>query len=174
MGFTIRDAMPADAAAIAAIYRHYVENTTVSFEEIAPDAAEIASRIQATLAAGFPYLVAEEAGAVIAYAYAGAFHKRAAYRFTVENTIYVALGHERKGLGRALTAEVIARCAAKGCRQMVALISGLPDSASVAMHAALGFRQVALLPAIGMKFGRWIDVIEMQLALGDGDTSVPR
>jgi phosphinothricin acetyltransferase len=132
------------------------------------------SRIAGTLAAGFPYLVAEEEGLVVAYAYAGVFRTRSAYRFTVENAIYVAHTHARKGLGRALTAEVIARCAAKGCRQMVAVISTGPGSPSVCMHAALGFKQVGTLPAVGFKFGRWIDVIEMQLPLGEGSATIPR
>jgi L-amino acid N-acyltransferase YncA len=171
---TIRDAAPADAAAIAVIYRYYVEQTIVSFEEAAPDEKEIAARMAAVRDAGLPWLVAEEGGAVVAYAYARPFHTRSAYRFTVENAIYVAPDHARKGLGRALTKDVIARCTAGGYRQMIAMISGDADAPSVKMHAALGFRPMGYLPAIGMKFGQWIDVIEMQLALGEGDTTIPR
>ncbi len=174
MIFTIRDAVPADAAAIAAIYGHYVENTIVSFEEVAPDAAEMQNRVAAVMAAGLPWLVAEDRGEVVAYAYARPFHTRSAYRFTVENAIYVAPSHPRKGLGRALTNQVIARCTARGLRQMVAMISTGPGSPSVALHAALGFSQVGFLPALGFKFGQWIDVIEMQLALGEGNSTVPR
>jgi phosphinothricin acetyltransferase len=173
MAFTPRDATPQDAAAIAAIYRHFVEQSVATFEEIAPDETEIAARMAATLGAGFPWLVAEEGGGIVAYAYARPFHARSAYRYTVENAIYVAPSHARQGLGRALTREVIVRCTAAGHRQMIALISGVPDSASVRMHAALGFRPVAHLTAVGLKFGKWIDVVEMQLALGEGDTTVP-
>ena len=171
--FTLRDAIPADAAAIAAIYRPYVLESVASFEEIPPDEKEIAARMAATLDAGFPYLVAEAGGRVVGYAYAGPFHKRPAYGFTVENSVYVAAGHARQGIGAALMRDVIARCTAKGCRQMVALISG-DHGPSVDLHRALGFRPVGFLPAVGLKFGRWIDVLEMQLALGDGDSSVPR
>ena len=174
MSFTLRDATPRDAAAIAAIYRHYVLESVASFEEIPPDEKEIAARMTAVLGAGFPWLVAESSGAVVAYAYAGPFHKRSAYRYTVENSVYVAGSHARQGIGRALMLEVIARCTAKGYRQMVALISGAVDSPSIKMHAALGFKPVAHLTAVGLKFGRWIDMIEMQLPLGDGDTTIPR
>jgi phosphinothricin acetyltransferase len=174
MAFSLRDATPKDAAAIAAIYRPYAEESVATFEEIAPGQTEIASRMAATLAAGFPYLVAEEGGAVAGYAYAGLYKARSAYRYTVENSVYVAADHARQGIGTALMREVIARCTASGYRQMMAVISGAPDSASVRMHAALGFRPAAHLPSLGLKFGRWIDVIEMQLALGEGDSTVPR
>ena len=170
---TVRDATPKDAAAITAIYRHYVETNVASFEEIAPDEKEIASRMAATLGAGFPYLVAEEAGAVVAYAYAGLFRTRSAYRYTVENSVYVAHTHVRRGFGSQLMREVIARCTKLGYRQMVAGISGV-DGASVKLHASLGFKPVGTFPAVGMKFGKWIDVVEMQLALGEGDKTVPR
>jgi phosphinothricin acetyltransferase len=173
MAFTIRDARVADAAAIAAIYKYYVENTVVSFEETAPDAAEMQSRMTGVTAAGFPWLVAEEGGAVVAYAYARPFHTRSAYRFTVENAIYVADGHARKGIGAALTREVIGRCAKAGCRQMIAMIAGDKDGPSVKMHAALGFKPVGFLPGLGWKFGQWIDVIQMQLPLGEGNTTTP-
>jgi len=170
----MRDATSADAAAIAAIYRYYVEQTIVSFEEAAPDEKEIAARMAGVQQAGLPWLVAEAGDAVIAYAYARPFHTRSAYRFTVENAIYVAPDHARRGLGRALTSEVIARCVAGGYRQMIAVISGDADGPSVKMHAALGFKPVGFLPSLGLKFGRWIDVIEMQLPLGEGEATVPR
>jgi L-amino acid N-acyltransferase YncA len=169
----MRDATPADVAAIAAIYRYYVDHTIVSFEEVAPDEKEIAARMASVREAGLPWLVAEEAGLVIAYAFARPFHTRSAYRFTVENAIYVALSHARRGLGRALTNEVIGCCRAGGYRQMIAMISGDTDGPSVKMHAALGFKAVGFLPSLGLKFGRWIDVIEMQLPLGEGDATIP-
>ena len=170
----IRDVTAADAAAIAAIYKPYVEESVATFEEVAPGVEEIAARIKAALASGFPWLVAEEEGRVVAYAYAGPFHKRSAYRFTVENSVYVAPSHARRGLGTALMREVIARCTASGHRQMIALISGYPGNPSIAMHNRLGFTGAAHLKAVGLKFGKWIDVIEMQLDLGEGSSSVPR
>lgn len=178
MTFILRDVTPADAAAIAGIYRHYVENSIATFEEVAPDGREIESRIQATLDGGFPYLVAEEAAPegvkkpVIAYAYAGPFHKRSAYRFTVENSVYVAHSQHRRGIAKALMVELIARCTALGYRQMIAKISA--EGASPEFHAALGFKPVGVFTSVGLKFGRWIDVVEMQLPLGQGGTTIPR
>jgi len=172
--FTLRDATPKDAAAIAAIYRHYVLESVDTFEEIPPDETAIAARIAGTLGAGFPWLVAESGGAVVGYAYAGLYRARSAYRFTVENSVYVAHTHSRQGIGRALMQDVIARCAAKGHRQMMAVISGPMDCPSVKMHAALGFKPVGFLPAVGLKFGKWIDVVEMQLPLGEGNATIPR
>ena len=173
MTITLRDVTPADAAAIAAIYKPYVEESVATFEEVAPSVDEIAARIQATRDGGFPWLVAEEGGRVVAYAYAGPFHKRSAYRFTVENSVYVAPSHARRGIGTLLMREVIARCTARGYRQMIALISGYDGNPSIAMHNRLGFVDAAHLKAVGLKFGRWIDVVELQLELGEGNTSVP-
>jgi L-amino acid N-acyltransferase YncA len=172
MGYTLRNATPADAAAIAGIYQYYVENSAATFEEIAPDAGEIESRIRATLAAGFPYLVAEEGSAVIGYAYAGPYHKRSAYRFTVENSVYVRDGHHRRGIAKALMEQLIARCTAQGYRQMIAKISA--EGSSPDFHASIGFRLAGRTPGVGFKFGRWYDVIEMQLSLGEGNTTLPR
>ncbi len=172
MTFTLRDATPADAAILAGIYRHYVENSVATFEEVAPDAREMENRIQATLTGGFPWLVAEEGGAILGYAYAGPFHKRSAYRFTVENSVYVAHAQHRRGIARALMLDLIARCTALGYRQMIAKIS--IEGASPEFHAALGFKPAGVFKGVGFKFGRWIDVVEMQLALGEGDTTIPR
>jgi phosphinothricin acetyltransferase len=171
VGFALRDVTPADAAAIAAIYRHHVETSVATFEETPPDAGEIAARIAATLGAGFPWLVADEAGRVLAYAYAGPYHKRSAYRFTVENSVYVAHDQQRRGIARALMQEIIARCTRLGYRQMMARISD--EGSSPAFHAALGFKPAGRTPAVGLKFGRWVDVIEMQLPLGEGSSSIP-
>ena len=176
MGWILRTVTPEDAAAIAAIYRHFVLTSVATFEDVPPDAAEIAARIAATLAAGFPYLVAEEKGPqgmrqVLGYAYAGAYHKRAAYRFTVENSVYVAHDQQRRGIARALMEGIISRCTELGYRQMMARISD--EGSSPAFHAALGFKLAGRTPSVGLKFGRWIDVIEMQLSLGEGDKSIP-
>jgi phosphinothricin acetyltransferase len=173
--FHLRDATLRDAPAIAAIYAPYVETSCFTFEETAPGADDIAARIAKTLGAGLPYLVAEtEDGVVIGYAYAGPFHARSAYRHTVENSVYVAAGHVRGGIGRALMQRLIAECTARGCRQMIALIADRDDGPSARLHTALGFRPAGKLASVGLKFGRWVDVLQMQLALGDGDRSLPR
>jgi phosphinothricin acetyltransferase len=160
----IRDAAPGDAAVIAKLYAHYVLNDICTFEEVPPGPDEIAARVQKTLKAGLPYLLATAPdGALIGYAYAGAFHARAAYRFTVENSVYVAHGFHRQGIGAALMQRLIADCARLDYRQMVAVISDSP--ASVALHRNLGFQPAGQLTSVGFKFGRWIDVTYMQLAL---------
>lgn len=177
MGITLRNATPDDAAALAGIYRPYVESSSATFEEVAPDAREMESRIRATLDGGFPWLVAEEAGAITGYAYAGPYHKRSAYRFTVENSVYVRADRHRRGIARALMQQVIAACTALGYRQMIARISAPTpgmEGPSPDFHAALGFRRAGFTPGVGFKFGRWIDVIEMQLTLGEGNTTRPR
>ena len=161
----IRNAQPGDAAAIAVIYGHYVETTTFTFEEMPPDVAEIAARMAKIAAAGLPYLVAERAGAVAGYAYAAPFHTRSAYRFTIENSVYVAPDQAGQGLGTALMQRLIADCAARGYRQMIARIGDAQNIASLKLHRKLGFRPVGELRAVGLKFGRWLDVVELQLAL---------
>ena len=159
----LRDATPQDADAIARLYAHYVLNDICTFEEAPPDRHEIAARMQKIRKAGLPFLVATAPnGVVIGYAYAGAFHARAAYRFTVKNSVYVAQDHHRQGIGAALMQRLIADCAALGYRQMVALISA---EGSIALHQRLGFRPAGVLKAVGFKFGRWIDVTTMQLEL---------
>ena len=172
--FHLRDATLHDAPAIAAIYAPYVQTSCFTFEETAPGAEDIAARIAKTLQAGLPYLVAvTEDGQVIGYAYAAPFRERSAYRHTVENSVYIAAGHIRHGIGRALMQRLIAECAARGYRQMIAGIADRDDGPSARMHAALGFRPAGRLSSVGLKFGRWVDVLQMQLALGDGDRSLP-
>jgi phosphinothricin acetyltransferase len=172
MTIRLRDATEDDAAAIAAIYRHYVENSVATFEEVAPGEDEIRGRIAKTLSSGFPYYVAlDQTGEVVGYCYAGPFHARSAYRFTVENSVYVRHGRQRKGIGTVLMKTLIGRMAELGYRQMMALISG--SSASIPMHASLGFREVGRYPSLGLKFGAWVDVVVMQLPLGEGGDSLP-
>lgn len=169
-GFCLRPARLEDGSAIAAIYAPYVIGTVISFEEVAPSAEEIRMRMEKVRQAGLPYWVAEDSdGAVLAYAYAAFFHPRAAYRHTVENAVYVARDRRGQGIGTALTQRIIDECTALDCRQMVALISGQEAEASIAMHARLGFKPVGTLQAVGFKFGRWIDVVQMQRQLGPGD-----
>src|SRR5437868_4192165 len=171
--FTIRPSRDDDLPAITAIYRHHVLNGVASFEEVPPDQQEIARRRGEIVARGLPYLVAERAGRVIGYCYAGPFRTRSAYRFTVEDSVYIDAGEVGRGIGRALVKQVIERCTELGYRQMVAVIGGRETIASIRLHEALGFTHLGVLPAVGFKFGRWIDSVLMQRALGPGSESPP-
>lgn len=164
----IRPATPEDARAITTIYAPAVMNGTATFELEPPSIVEMARRIGDLQAAGFPYLVAACDGTIAGYAYASTFRARPAYRFTVENSIYIAQGQQRSGLGRALLAQLIDACAACGFRQMIAVIGdSSQQAASIAFHAQMGFRTVGTLDAVGFKFGRWLDSVYMQRALGE-------
>jgi phosphinothricin acetyltransferase len=164
----IRPGTAADLPAITAIYAHAVRHSAASFEIEPPDLTEMANRRDAVLALGWPYLVAEQAGQVLGYAYASPFRSRHAYRFTVEDSIYLHPGAQGRGVGRALLAELIARCQAAGARQMLAVIGDAGNAASVALHRAAGFADAGVLHAVGRKFDRWVDVVLMQRALGAG------
>jgi L-amino acid N-acyltransferase YncA len=165
---SIRPAGPDDLAAITDIYAHAVRHGTASFEIDPPDQGEMARRFADLRGGGFPYLVAEIAGAVAGYAYAGPYRARPAYRFTVEDSIYVAVGAQRRGLGRALLERLIQEAAGCGFRQMIAVIGDSKQPASIALHAAAGFRMVGTLAAVGFKFDRWLDSVLMQRALPEG------
>lgn len=169
----IRDSRPEDVPTIAAIYGHWVLHGLASFEEEAPGAAEMGRRREAILAGGFPYLVAEQDGRVLGYAYAGPYRPRRAYRFTVENSIYVAPGTGGGGVGRALLAALLARCEEAGFRLVVAVIGDSGNQASIRLHEAAGFRHAGLLPAVGWKHGRWVDSVLMTLPLGEGTATAP-
>jgi L-amino acid N-acyltransferase YncA len=174
MPLAIRPATPADIPAITRIYADAVSNGTASFELAAPDEGEMARRMTVLAEAGYPYLAAEDGGALRGYAYAGPYRPRPAYRFTVEDSVYVAPDAQRRGVGRALLAALIEAAEARGYRQMLAVIGDSPHQAgSIALHAALGFRQVGLLPEVGFKHGRWLDSLLMQRALGPGATTKP-
>ena len=164
---TVRAARDADVAEIAAIYGHYVRTALATFEVDPPDAAEMARRRAGVLAHGLPYLVAELEGSVAGYAYAAPYRLRPAYRFTVENSVYVHPAHAGKGLGRLLLSGLIAGCEAAGARQMVAVIGDSGNAASIGLHAALGFRHVGVLRSVGFKSGRWVDTVLMQRPLGE-------
>jgi phosphinothricin acetyltransferase len=167
----VRDWRPGDAAACAAIYALWVAETTVSFEFEPPDADEIARRFDALLAQGYPVLVAEHDDAILGYAYASAFRARPAYRGTVENSVYVDRARHGAGIGRALMQALIARCAEAGFRRMVAVIADSANAGSIGFHRALGFEDGGVLPGVGLKFGRELDIVLMWRALAvDGDS----
>ncbi len=169
----LRDSRRGDLPAIAAIYAHYVRHGLASFEEQPPDAEELGRRRAALLGRGYPYIVAEAGGAVVGYAYAGPYRARPAYRHTVENSVYVAAAATGSGVGRALLHELIARCTALGYRQMIAIIGDSANAPSIRLHEALGFRRAGTLRSVGFKFGRWVDSVVLQRALGEGDETVP-
>jgi phosphinothricin acetyltransferase len=173
-GITLRDSRAEDVPAIAAIYGHWVATGLASFELAPPDAAEMAKRREAILAAGFPYIVAaDERGRVLGYAYASAWRTRPAYRFTCENSVYVHKDAGRGGIGRALLEALVARCAAQGLRLMVAVIGDSANAPSIGLHTACGFTMVGKLPAVGWKFDRWVDSVLMTRPLGEGATTPP-
>lgn len=169
MSARIRPSTKDDAAALAEIYGPAVRDGLASFEYDPPDAAEMARRREAIVAAGYPHLVAERDGLVIGYAYASAYRTRPGYRHVVENSVYVRPGHGGAGVGGALMDRLVAECEAKGFRQMIAVIGDLGNAASIALHRAKGFTVVGVLPSIGWKHGRWVDSVLMQRALGAGD-----
>jgi len=171
MTLPIRPSTDADIGAITAIYGWNVLNGLGTFEEIPPDEAEMARRRGAFLDRGLPYLVAELDGKVLGYAYAGPVRLRAAYRYTVEDSIYVAPEAAGKGVGKALLKALIEACEALGLRQMCAVIGDSGNAASIGVHAALGFEHKGVFPAMGYKFDRWVDLVWMQRPLnGGGDT----
>ncbi|MGE0151741.1 MAG: N-acetyltransferase family protein [Reyranellaceae bacterium] len=169
----LRDVVEADIAQIQSIYSHHVLHGAASFEEVPPDLAEMSARFAALKARNMPYVAAVEDGRILGYAYAGPYRPRSAYRFTVEDSIYLAPDAAGRGLGRTLLAEIIARSTALGMRQMIAVIGDSANVASIGLHRALGFEMIGTFPAIGFKFGRWIDSVLMQRALGDGQATLP-
>lgn len=173
MSVIIRNATLNDIPAIHAIYTNSVLQETASWELTPPDIAEMGRRMQGVLEQGYPYFVATLDGQVVGYSYANHYRPRPGYRFTVENSIYVAPAFQRRGIARHLMTTVIDACTARGFRQMIAVIGDSENHASIALHRSLGFVQVGLLPTIGFKFGRWLDGVLMQRALGEGNTTLP-
>jgi len=170
----IRDAGPADLPAITAIYAHHVLHGTGTFEEEPPTEGEMAARVAKVQGQGCAWLVAEdEGGQVLGYGYFAPFRPRSAYRFTAEDSVYVRDDIRGQGVGKALVAELLARAEAMGIRQMIAVIGDSENVGSIGLHISLGFRQVGVLRAVGMKFGRWVDVVQMQRALGEGERTLP-
>ncbi|HEV2334748.1 MAG TPA: GNAT family N-acetyltransferase [Stellaceae bacterium] len=169
----IRPSRDEDVGAIAAIYGYHVMHGVASFEEVVPTVDEIARRRTEIVSRGLPYLVAERDRRVVGYCYAGLFRPRAAYRYTLEDSIYVDAAEVGRGIGRALLEPLLLRASELGYRQMVAVVGGRETIPSIRLHEALGFSHAGILPAVGFKFGRWIDIVLMQRALGPGATSLP-
>jgi L-amino acid N-acyltransferase YncA len=173
MTIPIRSAEPRDIAAITRIYAHAVLHGTASFELEPPDEAEITRRYTALRNGRFPYIVAEIEGEVAGYAYAGPYRTRPAYRWSVEDSIYIAPQMQRRGVGRALLDHLIGASEACGFRQMIAVIGDSAQTPSIALHEAAGFRLVGTLASVGFKHERWLDSVLMQRALGSGATRNP-
>lgn len=172
--FFIRPAAAAHFDAIQRIYAHHVLHGLASFEETPPDAAELTRRWRVIADAGLPYLCATDSGSALAgYAYAGPYRPRSAYRFTVEDSVYVAPGQAGRGIGRALLRQLVEICTDLGKRQMIAVIGDSGNAASIALHRACGFEMIGTFQAIGFKHGRWVDSVLMQRALGAGSTAKP-
>ena len=169
----LRDSTAADVAACAGIYREAVRNGTGTFELDEPDDAEMDRRRDAILAQGLPWLVAERAGQVLGYAYANQFRPRRAYRFCVEDSIYLAPDARGHGVGKLLLAELIGRCERLGIRQMLAVIGDSANAGSISLHRACGFQPTGTFEAAGWKFDRWLDVVTMQRRLGVGADAPP-
>ncbi len=173
MPVSIRPADPADSPAITRIYAHAVRHGTASFELEAPDEAEMARRMAALLDGNFPYFVAETGGKLAGYAYAGLYRTRPAYRFTLEDSVYVDEDAQRRGIGRALLERLIVESETRGFRQMVAVIGDSAQTPSIALHRAAGFKLIGTFENVGFKHGRWLDTVLMQRALGPGATTTP-
>jgi phosphinothricin acetyltransferase len=169
----IRPATEADLPCITEIYSHAVRYGTATFELIPPDLAEMTRRFAALREGGFPYFAAALEGRVIGYAYAGAYRPRPAYRFTVENSVYLQPAIHRRGIGLQLMQKLIAECEARGYRQMIAVIGDSANAGSIGVHARCGFQMIGTHPDVGFKFGRWLDTVMMQRSLGAGGSTVP-
>jgi L-amino acid N-acyltransferase YncA len=172
--FSIRDCEPADVPAVAAIYAYSVMTSLATFDEQPPSVNEMTQRRTEIVESGLPFLVAvSPSGQIFGYAYAAAFRRRIGYRFTLEDSIYVERTMTHRGIGTALLAALIDRCAAAGYRQLVAVIADTGQAASIGLHKKLGFEMIGTMPAVGFKFRRWLDVVLMQRSLGDGRASPP-
>jgi phosphinothricin acetyltransferase len=169
----IRPAAATDADALAAIYGHHVLNGFGTFEEVPPPPSEMDERRRTIAGHGLPYLVAEADGRVLGYAYAAPFRLRAAYRYTVEDSVYIAPDAVGRGVGRAVLSAVLDACQVMGLRQVVAVIGDSGNAASIGLHGALGFQHAGVGRSVGFKHGRWVDIVWMQKALNGGDGGAP-
>jgi phosphinothricin acetyltransferase len=169
----IRPTTAADLPAITEIYQQAVLYGTATFELVPPDLAEMTRRFDVLMDGGFPYLVAALEGCVVGYAYSGAYRPRPAYRFTVENSIYLWPAIHRRGIGMQLLQRLIAESEGRGYRQVIAVIGDSANAGSIGVHSRCGFQMIGTHPNVGFKFGRWLDIVMMQLALGEGATTLP-
>ena len=169
----VRSAALKDIASIHSIYAHHVLHGLASFEEVPPTVDEMRRRFEDVTGQGFPYLAVEMGGEVLGYGYCSLYRTRSAYRYTLEDSVYVKQGSHGKGIGKAVLAELIARCAALKYRQIIAVIGDSGNAASIGLHASLGFVRAGNLRSTGFKFGRWVDSVLMQLPLGTGDGTKP-
>jgi phosphinothricin acetyltransferase len=169
----IRPATEADLPAITEIYAHAVLHGTATFELIPPDLAEMTRRFTSLTDGGYPYLVASIEGRVVGYAYAGPYRPRPAYRFTVENSIYLQPAIHRRGIGLQLMQRLIGECEARGYRQIIAVVGDSANAGSLGVHTRCGFAMIGTHPNVGFKFGRWLDIVMMQRALGEGAATLP-
>ena len=169
----IRSATVADVPALASIYGHHVLHGLGTFEEVPPTVIDMAARLAAVQAKTLPYLVAEKDGVVLGFAYAAPFRSRSAYRFTAEDSVYIAPEAIGQGVGKALLSAVIAACEALGVRQLTAVIGDTGNAASIGLHAALGFERTGSSRSVGYKHDRWVDIVFMQKALNGGDEAPP-
>ncbi len=169
----LRDATAADLPAITAIYAHHVTHGTGTFEEEPPDQAEMAKRVAKVQGAGCAWLVTEDADRITGFGYYSQYRDRSAYRFAAEDSIYVRDDVRGQGVGKALVAALLDHAAKQGFRQMIAVIGDSENVGSIGLHLALGFRQIGVMRAVGLKFNRWVDVVTMQRPLGEADRSLP-
>lgn len=169
----VRDFAHDDLESMRAIYAHHVLHGLGTFEEVPPEADDFAGRVAAVAAKGLPWLAAEAGGQVVGYAYASPFRPRSAYRFTVEDSVYIAPDRTGQGVGRALLSAVVERCQALGLRSLFAFIGDSGNAASLGLHRSMGFEVSGVLRSAGFKHGRWADVVVMQRGLGEGDESLP-
>lgn len=169
----VRDSLPADMAAVQAIYAHHVLNGRATFEEVPPTLDELLARRATVLAAGLPYLVAETGGELAGYCYAVPYRPRPAYRHTIEDSVYVAHDRAGRGIGRALLGTLVARCEQGPWRQLLAIVGDSGNAGSLALHESLGFQRVGVLRSVGFKLGEWTDTVLMQRTLGCGDSAPP-
>lgn len=169
----IRNCEEKDVPTVTAIYRHHVLTSPATFELEPPDAEEMLRRYRSIVSGGFIYLVAERDAEIVGYAYVSTYRARPAYRFTVENSVYVRPGNERRGVGRMLLQALLAECEKKPFRQVIAVIGDSANAASIELHRALGFRMVGNFKSVGFKFGRWLDSVLMQKDIGAGDAAKP-
>jgi L-amino acid N-acyltransferase YncA len=172
-GPEVRDALETDMAAVLDLYGHYVLHSLATFEETAPTLGDMLARRRASVDLGLPCLVAAVGGAIAGFAYAGLYRSRPAYRYAIEDSVYVADGQTGCGVGSALLGELIARCERGPWRQMIAIVGDNANSGSIALHRRFGFERVGTLRSVGCKFGRWVDTPILQRGLGLGDEHLP-